>query len=90
MKIISSGVAAGIAAAALVAVMPAAHAAATQTTMIRQGDFVSALGDTRTSGHVAFLKEGLHVWTDDTSSNAKAAEYFSVPSQSLPDSASKS
>ena len=88
MKIISSGVAAGIAAAALVSVMPAAHAAATQTTMIRQGDFVSALGDTRTSGHVAFLKEGLHVWTDDTSSNAKAAEYFSVPSQSLPDSAS--
>ena len=88
MKIISSGVAAGIAAAALVSVMPAAHAAATQTAMIRQGDFVSALGDTRTSGHVAFLKEGLHVWTDDTSSNAKAAEYFSVPSQSLPDSAS--
>jgi hypothetical protein len=88
VKIISSGVAAGIAAAALVSVMPAAHAAATQTTMIRQGDFVSALGDTRTSGHVAFLKEGLHVWTDDTSSNAKAAEYFSVPSQSLPDSAS--
>jgi hypothetical protein len=88
MKVINMGVAAGIAAAALVSLTPAAHAAATQTEMIRQGQFVSVLGDTRTAGHVSFLKEGLHVWTDNTSGEAKAAEYFAVPTQGLPSSAS--
>jgi hypothetical protein len=88
MKVINLGVAAGIAAAALVSLSPAAHAATTQTEMIRQGQFVSALGDTRTAGHVDFLKDGLHVWTDDASGQAKAAEYFEVPTQGLPGSAS--
>jgi hypothetical protein len=88
MKVISSGIVAGIAAAALVSLTPAAQAATTQTTMIRPGQFVSALGDTRTAGHVDFLKYGLHVWTDDASGEAKAAEYFAVPTQGLPSSAS--
>jgi hypothetical protein len=88
MNVIRSGVVAGIAAAALVSLTPAAQAATTQTTMIRQGQFVAALGDTRTAGHVEFLKYGLHVWTDDASGQAKAAEYFAVPTQGLPSSAS--
>jgi hypothetical protein len=88
MKIISSGVAASIAAAALVSLAPAAHAADGQTVMIRPGDFVSVLSDTRATGHVDFLKEGLHVWTEGTTSTDKAAEYFAVATQGLPSSAS--
>jgi hypothetical protein len=88
MKVISSGVAAGIAAAALVSLTPAAHAAASQTVMIRPGDFVSQLSDTRSAGHVDFLEDGLHVWTDDATSNAKAAEYVAVPAQGIPSTAS--
>ena len=88
MKVISSGVAAGIAAAALVALSPAAHAATTHTVTVRPGGFdTNGLADTRSAGHVEFLKEGLHVYTDDASSNAKAAEYVDVPAQPLPDSA---
>src|SRR3954447_25374907 len=101
MKVIIPGVVAGIAAAALVSLTPAAHAATTKTTMIRQGQFVSALGDTRTAGHVEFLKDGLHVWTDGSTDTGprtdggsgtwntdKAAEYVAVPTQGLPASAS--
>src|SRR5690242_20225610 len=81
MKVIIPGVVAGIATAALVSLAPAANADSGQTVMIRPGDFVQALSDTRSAGHVDFLKEGLHVKTDDTTSNSKAAEYFSVPTQ---------
>lgn len=88
MKIISSGVAASIAAAALVSLAPAAHADGGQTVMIRPGDFVTALSDTRATGHVDFLKEGLHVWTEGSTTTDKAAEYFPVPTQGLPSSAS--
>jgi len=88
MKVIIPGVVAGIAAAALVSLAPAANADAGQTVMIRPGHFVAAMSDTRSAGHVDFLKEGLHVYTDDNTSNAKAAEYFVVPAQSLPDTAS--
>ena len=88
MKVIIPGVVA-VAAAALVSLAPAANADSAQTVMIRPGGFdTSGLADTRTAGHVEFLKEGLHVWTDDTSSEAKAAEYIDVPAQPLPDSAS--
>jgi hypothetical protein len=79
---------AGLALAGVVAAAPAAHATTVNTETIRPGDFVQALGDTRSAGHVDFLKEGLHVHTDDATSNAKAAEYFSVPTQGIPGSAS--
>ncbi|MBO0844225.1 MAG: hypothetical protein J2P22_02260 [Nocardioides sp.] len=88
MKIISTGVVVGIATAALVALAPAAHADGGQTVMIRQGDLLSTLSDTRSAGHVEFLGDGLHVFTDDATSNAKAAEYFAVPTQPIPASAS--
>jgi hypothetical protein len=85
MKVISSGVVAGIATAALVALAPAAHATGGQTVVIRPGGFdTNGLSDTRSAGHVDFLKEGLHVYTDDTSSNAKAAEYIDVTPQGIP------
>ncbi len=84
MKVISSGVVAGIATAALVALAPAAHATSGQTVMIRPGGFDTGLSDTRSAGHVDFLKEGLHVYTDDTSSNAKASEYIDVTPQGIP------
>jgi hypothetical protein len=72
-------------AAVLATFAPVAHAAAaTKTVTVRQGDFISALSDTRPAGHVDFLKEGLHVYTDDATSNAKAAEYFPVAPQGLP------
>jgi len=88
MKIIIPGVVAGIATAALVSFAPVAHADTTQTVMVRPGGFDSALADTRTAGHVEFMKEGLHVWTTDTTSEAKAAQYVDVPAQALPTSAS--
>lgn len=81
----------GIMSAAVIAglvVIPAAAAnAATPATgakvvsapvMIRQSDFIPALSDTRSSGHLQFIKDGLHVWTDDNTGQAKVAEYFKV------------
>ena len=32
---------------------------------VRQADFIAGLADTRSAGHVEFLAEGLHVYTDD-------------------------
>jgi hypothetical protein len=85
MKVITSGVVAGFAAAALVSLAPAAHADGGQTVTIRQGDLNTA--DTRANGHVEFLRDGLHVYTDgsaDSGDNGnggtwntdKAAGYF--------------
>jgi hypothetical protein len=88
MKVIIPGVVAGILTATLVSLAPAANADAGQTVMIRPGDFVQPMSETRSAGHVEFLKEGLHVYTDDATTNAKAAEYLAVPAQGLPDSAS--
>ena len=60
----------------LVAAASPAHAVTVK--QIRQSDFIAALKDTRSAGHFEFLSEGLHVWTDDATSNAKVAEYFPV------------
>lgn len=62
--------------------------AATQT--IHPGGFDPSLSDTRSSGHLAFLEDGLSIYTDDSSSQAKVAEYIDVPSQNLPDAVSLS
>jgi hypothetical protein len=56
---------------------------------VRQGDFIAGLADTRSAGHVDFLEEGLHVWTDDASSNAKAAQYYAPKTGAFPTSASQ-
>lgn len=75
-------------AAALVA-MPAASAA-NQTT-IRAGQAVADggmdLSATRSKGHVDFLRNGLHVWTEDWSSESRAAGYFPLTDQTWPTSA---
>ena len=60
----------------LVAAAPAAHAATVK--QVRQGDLISSLNDVRSAGHYDFLAEGIHVKTDDASSNAKVALYFPV------------
>jgi hypothetical protein len=98
MKFIITGVVASFAAATLGSLAPAANAdGAAHVTTVRTGDFV--MSDTRANGHVDFLKDGLHVWTDgseDTGDNGeggtwntdKAAEYFSVPEQGIPSEAS--
>ncbi len=83
MKLITKGAVAAVSAAALVSIAPAAHASSTTT--LRSGDVDTS--DTRANGHVEFLKDGLHVWTDgngDTGANGnngtwntdKAAGYF--------------
>jgi hypothetical protein len=56
------------------AITPAVSAAS--VVIIRPGDLIAALSDTRSAGHVTFLADGLHVETDDATANAKAAEYF--------------
>lgn len=86
MKLITKGAVAGLAAAACVSIAPAAHADSTVT--VRPGGFVSALSDTRATGHVEFLKDGLHVWTEGSTSTDKAAEYIGVPTQGIPATAS--
>jgi hypothetical protein len=83
MKLINKGAVAAVSVAALVTMAPAAHASSTTT--LRSGDVDTS--DTRANGHVEFLKDGLHVWTDgnsDTGDNGnngtwntdKAAGYF--------------
>src|SRR4029079_12975129 len=62
-------------------------ASAATVVTIRQADLIAPLSDTRPAGHVTFLTDGLHVQTDDTTSDAKAAEYFAL-SGALPATAS--
>jgi hypothetical protein len=35
--------------------------------------------DTRSAGHYKVTADGLHIWTDDNSSNAKVAAYYPAP-----------
>ncbi len=86
MKLITKGAVAAVSVATLVSMAPAAHADAAQSVTVRPGDFVTALSDTRPTGHVEFLKDGLHVWTEGTASTDKAAEYVAVPTQGIPSS----
>lgn len=67
---------AALVALGLVATAPAAHAATIK--QVRQADLVTSLNDVRSAGHYDFLAEGVHVKTDDASSNAKVALYFPV------------
>ena len=55
----------------------AAYAAAAGTTVqVREADFIDGLSDTRATGHYEFLREGIHVWTEGSTSTDKVAEYF--------------
>lgn len=63
---------------ALGLVVTAAPAHAVTVKHIRQADLVTALNDVRSAGHYDFLAEGVHVKTDDASSQAKVALYFPV------------
>jgi hypothetical protein len=66
--------AAGLAVAATaLAVSPAQAATVTQ---VRTNDLVTSLNDVRSAGHYNFLAEGVHVKTDDLSSQSKVALYF--------------
>jgi len=88
MKLIPkvAGIAVLAVAGSVIAFVPA-NADAAQTVTVHQGDLIKQLSDTRTAGKVAFLKDGLHVTTTGSTSQAKAAEYFAVTG-SLPTSAS--
>jgi hypothetical protein len=87
MSKLIGGTAAALAATFIVAGGVAQVASADSAITIRQADLIGALSDTRSAGHVTFLSDGLHVWTDDSSSQAKAAEYFNL-SGPIPTSAS--
>lgn len=71
-------VAAGALAVGSLAALAPAHAADSTVVTVRPTDLLPGLSDTRDAGHVAFLADGLRVWTDDGSGDAKAAEYFAV------------
>lgn len=73
---------------ALIAGVGASTAQALTQHDVRQSDFIAGLGDERSAGHHDFLKEGLHVYTDDSSSNAKSAEYYAPASSEIPTSGS--
>ncbi|WP_432477627.1 hypothetical protein [Nocardioides sp. GXQ0305] len=67
---------------------PIAPAAAADTVTVREGDLIEVLSGTRANGSVEFLEDGLRVVTTDTSSDAKAAEYWAPTSTELPDAVS--
>lgn len=74
-----------LAATATTCLVGAARAAdPTATVTVRSGDLDTS--QTRAAGHMTFLGDGLAVWTDDATSNAKAAGYFPL-SGPLPTSA---
>lgn len=78
MKHSSKAIATGVAVLLSAGVLTGAAEAATVTKPVRQADFITQLADTRTAGHLDFLREGLHVWTDDATSQAKVAQYFAL------------
>ncbi|MCW2786835.1 MAG: hypothetical protein JWP74_3352 [Marmoricola sp.] len=63
---------------AFIAIGPSSATPTTTDHDIRASDFIPGLTDTRSGGHEAFLKEGIHVSTDSNTSNDKVAEYFAV------------
>lgn len=83
-RIASIATVTGAVAAAVMLMGPAANAAS--TIVVHPGGFDHALSDTRSAGHVDFLENGgLGIWTDDATSNAKAAEYVDItPQNGLP------
>jgi hypothetical protein len=58
--------------------LAAAPANAATVVQVRAADLVTSLNDVRSAGHYDFLTEGVHVKTDDASTNAKVALYFPV------------
>jgi LPXTG-motif cell wall-anchored protein len=62
---------AAVVAIALVALSQSASAATSTVTQSSGWDFT----ETRTAGHYQFTSAGLHVWTDDATSQAKVAGY---------------
>lgn len=60
------------------AASPGSAATPTTAKTIRHGDFIGVLSDTRSAGHVEFMDDSLRVYTDNDSSQAKAAEYFQI------------
>lgn len=69
----------------VIALMAPTVVQAASPVTIRPSDLNTA--ETRSAGHVEFLRNGIHVYTDDATGNAKAAGYFAVPAQPLPSSA---
>lgn len=56
----------------------AAPAIAASQTIIVPDDFVTALSDTRATGHYEVVGTGLHVWTEGNTSTDKVAEYVAT------------
>ena len=62
--------------AGLVAGGLSAHGQRCHGRAVPPADLITSLSDVRSAGHYDFLAEGIHVKTDDTTSNAKVALYF--------------
>lgn len=82
MSIFTNRVTAVVAGAAVLATVGAtgsivaASAADDSATVIRSAQLNTS--ETRPTGHVEFLRDGLHVWTEGSTSTDKAAGYFEV------------
>lgn len=64
---------------ALAAVGAAALPAQAASVVIRSGDLIgSPLDDTRATGHKEFLRNGLHLWTEGSTSTDKVTAYFPI------------
>lgn len=68
----------GIAIATGILVGPPVTGAVGTTIQIRQSDLLSDVAVVGKSGHFAFTKDGLHVWTSDASAAAVVRQYFPI------------
>ena len=73
----SSGIALALAAVAAAFVSSGVVNAADAVLYVPES-FVPVLSDTRDAGHYEVVGTGLHIWTDDNSSQAKVAEYVAA------------
>ncbi len=72
---------------ALGLVAAASPAQAVTVKQVRKADFVTALSDTRATGHYDFLAEGVRLYTEGATSTDKVAEYIALTGE-LPTSVS--
>lgn len=68
----------GVALAVGITVFSAGPASAASATIHVPGDFVSALSDTRATGHYEVAGTALHIWTEGATSTDKVAEYVAT------------
>ena len=80
MSIKKTAIAAAVVGAVATAGLSAPSQAADGTEHVLRATDVN-LSETRATGHVEFMRDGLHVWTESNTSTDKAAGYFAIDAE---------